>query len=118
MTPPVASVAGPPSPPWSFPIIPWTRSFGPSPIRVGSTRSRTRAAGSRHVSGSPIDSRREYSERTMGGGSMKAARVQTLILLLISLDLPGGNAYGQKPRDVARKVTVATVQSKDVTITH
>jgi len=49
---------------------------------------------------------------------MKGLRVQTLILLLISLDLPGGNAHGQKPPDVARKVTVATVQSKDVTITH
>jgi len=49
---------------------------------------------------------------------MKFSRAQALILLLLSLDLSECNAYGQKPRDDARNVTVTTVQPKDVTITH
>ena len=47
---------------------------------------------------------------------MEVSRVQTLILLLIALDLPGCNAYGPQPQDDARKITVAVVQSKSATI--
>jgi membrane fusion protein (multidrug efflux system) len=47
---------------------------------------------------------------------MTTSRVQTLIVLLISLSLSECNACGQKPRDEAPKVTVATVQSKSFTI--
>ena len=49
---------------------------------------------------------------------MKASRVQMLILFLASLYVPEGNAYGQKPRDEAQKITVASVQSKAATITQ
>jgi membrane fusion protein (multidrug efflux system) len=49
---------------------------------------------------------------------MKATRVQMLILLLIALSLSGWNAFGQNPQDEAKKITVATVQSKAVTITQ
>ena len=47
---------------------------------------------------------------------MEASRVQTLILLLIALDLPACNAYGPQPQDDAKKITVAVVQSKSATI--
>jgi membrane fusion protein (multidrug efflux system) len=49
---------------------------------------------------------------------MVAPRVQTLILLLISLSLAECNAYGQELDDKAQKTTVASVQSKTVTITQ
>ena len=49
---------------------------------------------------------------------MKVSRVQTLILLLISLSLSACNAYREKPHDEARKITVTTVQSKAVTLTQ
>ncbi len=49
---------------------------------------------------------------------MDLPRVQTLILLLIALDLPECNAYGQQPQDDARKITVTVVQSKTLTITQ
>ena len=49
---------------------------------------------------------------------MEASRVQTLILLLIALDLPGCNAYGPQPQNDARKITLAVVQSKSATIKH
>ena len=50
--------------------------------------------------------------------SQKASRVQTFILLLGSLCLPEGNAYGQKPRDEAQKITVVTVQTTAATVTQ
>jgi membrane fusion protein, multidrug efflux system len=49
---------------------------------------------------------------------MKASQVRPLILLLASLSLPECRAYAQKAHDQARKVSVATVQSKTVTVTH
>jgi hypothetical protein len=49
---------------------------------------------------------------------MKALRVQMLILFLASLYLPVGTTYGQKSRDEAQNITVATVQSKAVTVTQ
>ena len=49
---------------------------------------------------------------------MKVSRVQTLILLLIALDLPGCNSYGPQAQDDARKITVAVAQSKSATINH
>ena len=49
---------------------------------------------------------------------MKDSRVQTLILLLISVYLPACNVYGQKPDDETRKITLASVQSKTTTITQ
>ena len=49
---------------------------------------------------------------------MKVSRVQTLILLLISLSLSACNAYREKPHDEAHKITVTTVQSKAVTLTQ
>jgi membrane fusion protein, multidrug efflux system len=49
---------------------------------------------------------------------MEVSRVPTLILRLIALDLPVGNAYGQQAQDDARKITVAVVQSKSATITQ
>jgi membrane fusion protein, multidrug efflux system len=52
------------------------------------------------------------------GGTLEVSRVQTLILLLIALDLPGCNANGPQPQDVAGKLTVAVVQSKSATIKH
>jgi membrane fusion protein (multidrug efflux system) len=48
---------------------------------------------------------------------MKASRARSFILLSVSLSLSVCNAYGQKPRDDGRKVTVATLQPKAVTIT-
>ncbi len=47
---------------------------------------------------------------------MEVPRVQTLILLLIALDLPACNANGRQPQDDAKKITVAVVQSKSATI--
>jgi membrane fusion protein, multidrug efflux system len=47
---------------------------------------------------------------------MGVSRVQTLILLLIALDLPACHAYGRQLQDDARKITVAVVQSKSATI--
>jgi membrane fusion protein (multidrug efflux system) len=49
---------------------------------------------------------------------MKVSRAQTLILLGITLALPGGTAYGQQPRDDAKKVTAAVVRSKPATVTR
>ena len=49
---------------------------------------------------------------------MKVSRVQTLILLLISLSLSACNAYREKPHDEAHKITVTTLQSKAVTLTQ
>jgi membrane fusion protein (multidrug efflux system) len=49
---------------------------------------------------------------------MKASRLQTLILLSMTLGLPGRDADGQKPPDEARRVTVAAVRSSNVTITQ
>ncbi len=49
---------------------------------------------------------------------MKVSRAQTPILLLISLGLSASHAYGQKPQDEARKITVTTVRSKVVTLTQ
>ncbi len=47
---------------------------------------------------------------------MEVSRVQTLILLLITLDLPECHAYERQPQDDARKITVAVVQSKSASI--
>jgi membrane fusion protein (multidrug efflux system) len=47
---------------------------------------------------------------------MKTSRLQTLILLSIPLGLSGRDADGQKSPDEAKKVTVAAVRSRDVTI--
>jgi membrane fusion protein (multidrug efflux system) len=47
---------------------------------------------------------------------MEVSRVQTLILLLIALSLPGRGAYGGQPQDDAKKITVAVVQPKSVTL--
>jgi membrane fusion protein, multidrug efflux system len=58
----------------------------------------------------------EQFGQTTRGGTVEASRVQTLILLLIALDLPGCNAYGPQPQDDAKKITVAVVQSKAATI--
>jgi membrane fusion protein, multidrug efflux system len=49
---------------------------------------------------------------------MKAARVQVIILLLIPLPLSASKAYGQKPSDEAARITVTTVESKDVALTQ
>ena len=49
---------------------------------------------------------------------MEVSRVQTLIQLLIALDLLGCNAYGPQPQNDARKITLAVVQSKSATIKH
>jgi hypothetical protein len=49
---------------------------------------------------------------------MEVSRAQTLILLLIALDLPGCNAYGPQPQNDARKITLAVVQSKSATIKY
>jgi membrane fusion protein (multidrug efflux system) len=49
---------------------------------------------------------------------MKVSRVQTLILLLISLSLSACNAHRQKPDDKTSKITVTAVQSKPVTLTQ
>ncbi len=49
---------------------------------------------------------------------MEASRVQALIVLLIGLDMPGCDARGPQPRDDARKITVAVVQSRSATIKH
>src|SRR5689334_11119812 len=48
---------------------------------------------------------------------MKVSRAQTLTLLGIALALPASAAYGQQPRDGARKVTVNVVRPKPATIT-
>jgi membrane fusion protein (multidrug efflux system) len=47
---------------------------------------------------------------------MEVSRVQTLILLLIALDLSECHAYGRQPQEDARKITVAVVQSKSATV--
>ncbi len=47
---------------------------------------------------------------------MHVSRGLTLILLLIALDLPEGDAFGRQPQDDAKQVTVGVVQSKSVTI--
>ncbi len=47
---------------------------------------------------------------------MEVSRVQTRILLLIALGFPACNAYGPRPQDDARKITVAVVQLKSATI--
>jgi membrane fusion protein (multidrug efflux system) len=65
-----------------------------------------------------MDSGREQFGQTTRGGTMEAPRVQTLILLLIALDLPGCDAYGQQPQDDAKKITVTVVQSMSPTITQ
>ena len=49
---------------------------------------------------------------------MKVSRVQSLILLSISLSLSACNSYREKPHDEAPKITVATVESKAVTVTQ
>ena len=49
---------------------------------------------------------------------MKLSRVQTLILLLISLSLSACNADREKPHNEAHKITVTTLQSKAVTLTQ
>ena len=49
---------------------------------------------------------------------MKVSRVQTLILLWISLSLSACNANREDDHDKAHKITVTTVQSKAVTITQ
>jgi membrane fusion protein (multidrug efflux system) len=49
---------------------------------------------------------------------MEVSRAQTLILLRIALALPACTAYGQQPRDDAKKVTVAVVRSKPATVTQ
>jgi membrane fusion protein, multidrug efflux system len=49
---------------------------------------------------------------------MKVSRVQSLILLLISLSLSACNTYRQKPHDEAHKIAVTTVQSTAVTLTQ
>jgi hypothetical protein len=46
---------------------------------------------------------------------MGLSRVQTLILLLIALDLPGCNSYGPQPQADAREIAVAAVLSKSIT---
>ena len=63
-----------------------------------------------------MDSGPEQFGQTTRGGTLEVPRVQTLILLLIALDLPACNAYGRQPQDDARKITVAVVQSKSATI--
>lgn len=49
---------------------------------------------------------------------MKVSRVQTLILLLISLFLSACNASREKPHDEAQKITVTTLRSNAVTLTQ
>ena len=49
---------------------------------------------------------------------MKASRVQSLILLSISLSPSACNASREKPHDEAPKITVTTLQSKAVTLTQ
>jgi membrane fusion protein, multidrug efflux system len=47
---------------------------------------------------------------------MEASRVETLILLFISIGFPACNSYGPQPQDDAKKITVGIVQSKSSTI--
>ena len=49
---------------------------------------------------------------------MQVSRAQTLILLGIALAVPGCTAYGQQPRDDAKKVTLAVVGSRPATVTQ
>jgi membrane fusion protein, multidrug efflux system len=49
---------------------------------------------------------------------MKVSRVQTLILLLISLSLSACNAHREKPHGEADKITVTTLESRAVTLTQ
>ena len=49
---------------------------------------------------------------------MEISRVQTLILLLIAVDLPGCNANGPQAQDGHRKIKAAVAQSKSATIKH
>src|SRR5690349_881273 len=61
---------------------------------------------------------RGNNEQRGRGDAMGASRVQTLVLLLISLDLPKHAVYGQQPHDGSRKVAVITIQGKPATITQ
>jgi membrane fusion protein, multidrug efflux system len=63
-----------------------------------------------------MDSGPEQFGQTTRGGAMGVSRVQTLILLLIALDLPACDADGPQPQKDARKITLAVVQSKSATI--
>jgi hypothetical protein len=63
-----------------------------------------------------MESGPEQFGQTTRGGTMGVSRVQTLILLLIALDLPACSAYGPQTQDDAEKITVAVVQSKSTTI--
>jgi hypothetical protein len=47
---------------------------------------------------------------------LEVSRVQTLILLLIAIDLTECHAYGRQPQDHVRKITVSVAQSKSATI--
>ena len=49
---------------------------------------------------------------------MKVSRIQTLVVLLVTLSLPACNASRGKPHEKVPQVTVTTVQSKAVTLTE
>ena len=49
---------------------------------------------------------------------MEVSRFQTLVLLLIALDLPACYVHGREPRDDAKKITVTVVQSRPSPITQ
>ena len=65
-----------------------------------------------------IQTTHESFGQTTSEDTMKVSRVQTLILLLISLSLSACNASREKHHDEARKITVTTPQSKAVTFTQ